>query len=471
MHNGGLIKDYLIDLINDINELIFVKDDKFAYQFVNPAFCKFLNKNKSDIISKSDFEIFPSNEADIFRKYDLEIQSSLKPIRFELLITGYKGKIWTEVNEYPILKDDRLVGIKSIVRDISPNKISQLQLIEESEKILKSFFDSGKDLIEKSESSAIIPAIENVYKQHQEGLSKLKASSLPESINEKNLFWCGFINDINENKKSVNLLKKMLKELSDSKSIIETNLYQKNALIEELTIIKLKLEKTNAEKDKFFSIISHDLRSPFSGFLGLTQIISEQFEDLSMSSLMEIGKSMHNSASNLFRLLENLLEWSRMLQGKIEFNPIYYPINELIQQTVNVNKSLAGLKRITINNNIKDEINAFIDVRMIETIFRNFLSNAIKFTPQGGIIQIDAYNNENEIIISFKDNGIGMNNDLVGKLFNLSEKTNRVGTEGELSSGLGLILSKEFIQKHNGKLWVESQEDVGSTFYLSIPVK
>jgi len=231
-----------------------------------------------------------------------------------------------------------------------------------------------------------------------------------------------------------------------------------------------ELVKINSEKDKFFSIIAHDLRSPFNGFLGLTQIMAEELSSLTRDEIQEIAVSMLNSATNLFRLLENLLKWARMQQGLIPFNKELVDLLPVIRDCVGMLKDAAKNKEIEIEVNVPDLLKIYVDVDMLQTILRNLISNAIKFTPRSGKITISAKTaGNNGVEVSVADSGIGMDRVMVENLFRLDVKTNRNGTEDEPSTGLGLLLCKEFIEKHGGKLWIESTEGKGSVFSFAIP--
>ena len=236
--------------------------------------------------------------------------------------------------------------------------------------------------------------------------------------------------------------------------------------------IKLKnelLQASNAEKDKFFSIIAHDLRGPLSAFVGATQIITEEIQTMNIEEIIDITLSMKTSASNIYSLLENLLEWSRLRRGGMDFVPEKIDLKEKIGDCVDVLSESARKKRIQVTFFIPDEMEVFADNHMFDTIIRNLISNAIKFTPVGGNISVTAdYNSDHSIVVKVSDSGIGMTPELKNKLFLISEKTSRPGTEGEMSTGLGLLLVKEFIEKHGGKIWVESEVGNGSTFSFTI---
>jgi signal transduction histidine kinase len=236
--------------------------------------------------------------------------------------------------------------------------------------------------------------------------------------------------------------------------------------------IKLKndlLQTINAEKDKFFSILAHDLRGPLSAFVAATQIITEEIQTMGFEEIKEITLSMKTSASNIYGLLENLLEWSRLRRGVMDFIPERINLKKKIEECVNVLSESARKKGIEVEISIQEVVDVSADKHMFDTVVRNLISNAIKFTPPGGKVTITAgYNKDNAIEIRVSDSGIGMTPELKNKLFLLNEKTSRKGTEGEPSTGLGLLLCKEFVEKHNGKLWVESEVGKGSKFYFTI---
>jgi PAS domain S-box-containing protein len=258
------------------------------------------------------------------------------------------------------------------------------------------------------------------------------------------------------------------RDITDRKRI-EQEIFQKNK----------QLEITNAEKDKFFSIIAHDLRGPFNSFLGLTEVLAEDIQDMNIETVQKMAENMNVSAKNIYTLLENLLEWSRINRGLIVFAPQKLNAYEEIKKVVDAFAILAANKSIHLTVNVDKRIKVFADSYMLQSVIRNLISNAIKFTYKDGSIVISASSNENgDTLFSVSDNGIGVEKDMVDKLFHIDTKVGRLGTEGESSSGIGLFLCKEFVDQHKGNIWVESDPDSdvlrdrggkGSTFYFSIP--
>jgi signal transduction histidine kinase len=239
---------------------------------------------------------------------------------------------------------------------------------------------------------------------------------------------------------------------------------------EEITLKNELLQTINAEKDKFFSIIAHDLRGPLSAFVAATQIITEEIQVMSIDEIKEITESMKTSATNIYSLLENLLEWSRMKRGGLDFVLEKLNVKNNINNCISVLSESSKKKNIEVFVAIPEKMEVLADKHMFETIFRNLVSNAIKFTHSGGKVSIKAdYGDDHSIEVKVTDSGIGMTDDLKNKLFLINEKTNRNGTEGEMSTGLGLLLCKEFIDQCGGKISVESEVGKGSIFTVVLP--
>ncbi len=253
---------------------------------------------------------------------------------------------------------------------------------------------------------------------------------------------------------------------------VKENITERKIAEWELKSKNEELRKVIAEKDRFFSIIAHDLRSPFSGFLGITGLMAEEMQNLTKEEMHQMALSMKKSADNLFRLLENLLQWAGMQQGLIPFQAKLVKLLPIANESLALVNEVAKNKWIKITSSIPDETEVWADAKMLQTVVRNLLSNAVKFTHKGGHIMLSAQTTGDlGVVISIKDSGIGMSPEMVENLFLLDSKSNRKGTEGEPSSGLGLLLCKEFVEKHGGKLWVESEVGNGSTFSFNIPNK
>jgi len=231
-----------------------------------------------------------------------------------------------------------------------------------------------------------------------------------------------------------------------------------------------QLKISNLEKDKFFSIIAHDLKGPFSSFLGLSEIMAEEIPHMPISEVIKIAAIVRDSARNVFSLLNNLLEWSLIKQGTSNFLPVLTSLLAEVNECINIYAEIGKGKRISLNNLISPKIMVYVDQNMLLSLIRNLLSNAIKFTPEGGSVTIAAVLLEDHsCLISVTDTGIGISGEMKKQLFRIDSNTSRAGTNGEASCGLGLLLCKEFVDKHQGKIWVESKEGEGSTFFVRLP--
>jgi len=233
-----------------------------------------------------------------------------------------------------------------------------------------------------------------------------------------------------------------------------------------------ELQKLNAEKDKFFSIIAHDLRNPFVSFLGFTELMAENVDTFSQTEMSEMANELKKSAQNLYVLLENLLEWSRIQRGLVGVNletiELLPHINDILQSVF----ELANKKDIEIVLDIPKDLTVRTDMNMLSSTIRNLATNAIKFTPHSGKVSIAAtIKNAGIVEISVRDTGIGMSRDFLTKLFKMDGKTSRLGTAGEPSTGIGLLLCKDFVEKQGGEIWVESMVGIGSTFFFTVPQK
>ena len=233
-----------------------------------------------------------------------------------------------------------------------------------------------------------------------------------------------------------------------------------------------KLREANATKDKFFSIISHDLKSPFVTLLGFTEMLADDYEEFDEETRKGFIKDIQDSAKKSFGLMENLLQWSSSQRGEIEITPEKLDLNELVSETVNVLEPVAKQKCVKVNVEIPEQTSIQADKNTISSVLRNLVSNAIKFNKEDGEVKISGETKDNCVNVKVEDNGLGISEDDVKSLFRLDVPHKKIGkTTQNKGSGLGLILCKEFVDKNNGKIWVESELGKGSMFSFSLPVK
>jgi len=231
-----------------------------------------------------------------------------------------------------------------------------------------------------------------------------------------------------------------------------------------------QLMELNATKDKFFSIIAHDLKNPFNSIVGFSDLLCNHMDEYSREKIFSFVKTINESAQNAFKLLENLLVWAHSQLGRMEFKPKFIIVENLFHETVSLLHTNCLAKNITIKSEINDSISLFADKEMLSSILRNLVSNAIKYTPMNGNILLMADANDNEVIFTVKDSGVGIHEKKVDLLFKINEKVTTPGTNNESGTGLGLVLCKEFVERHCGRIWIESTGKEGTTFKFSIPL-
>jgi signal transduction histidine kinase len=239
---------------------------------------------------------------------------------------------------------------------------------------------------------------------------------------------------------------------------------------EELRKSEQKLKELNATKDKFFSIIAHDLKNPIGAFKNVLELLYENFNEFTKEEILDFIEPLKESSIQLFSLLENLLFWSRAQTGTIQLNPIEFNISDLIKQNIQLTRLQADNKQISLIQNTPERLLVYADINSITTVLRNLITNAIKFTHPGGKIVISAKSTNGYAEICVEDNGIGMSKETIEKLFRIDVHHISLGTFNEKGTGLGLIVCKEFVEANGGKIWVESEEGKGSKFYFTIPL-
>ncbi|HZY26104.1 MAG TPA: ATP-binding protein [Bacteroidales bacterium] len=235
-----------------------------------------------------------------------------------------------------------------------------------------------------------------------------------------------------------------------------------------LNELNKKLSELNADKDRFIGILGHDLKSPFNNLLGLSEVLLEDIHNLDFKQIEEISSTINATARSTYNLLEEILLWARTQQGKIAFNPQLLSFRKVCMETLEILNATAQKKDIAINYQVHDDLLVFADPDMLKTIMRNLISNSIKFTAEHGKINIKAEKISDSVNISVSDNGIGIDPQILSKLFDLTEVITTKGTAGETGTGLGLLLCKGFVEKHGGRIWAESEVGRGSEFKFKL---
>jgi signal transduction histidine kinase len=270
----------------------------------------------------------------------------------------------------------------------------------------------------------------------------INLKSIPRVLENRDIIWTGTLDDITARKQ------------------IEEEIKSKNA----------ELQKLNADKDYFMSILAHDLKAPFNFMLGFLDLLVTNLHTYDINEIERQITIVNKSALRAYHLMEDILLWTMSQSGKLPFEPKEFKFKISCDKIVEMLKPIADNKNITMNHVEADEIIVFADTNMLNTILRNIISNAIKFTGYGGFIHINAEQNKSEVTISVSDNGTGMSPEALSNLFDITKLHSTKGTANEKGTGLGLVLCKTFVEKHGGRIWVESELGKGSVFHFTLPL-
>jgi PAS domain S-box-containing protein len=298
-------------------------------------------------------------------------------------------------------------------------------------------------------------------------------SSVVRDSRKNPLFVIRMLEDISERKQAEANMAHYTKLVAEHREALER---QSDLLLQlngEMMQKQRELEEINRSKDKFFSIISHDLRSPFSSLLGISRLLAEGANDLTREEISELATAMNQQTNNVYEFMENLLKWAQAHTGRMQFKPTVLSLAEITGSVEMLMRETASAKGITLENTVTPEIAVFVDENMIRSVVQNLVSNALKFTPQGGKVLIHAAQhptNGKMVEVSVTDTGVGMSKEDAQKLFRIDVVHTTKGTEDETGSGLGLILCKELVEKNKGKIRVESTLGVGTTFAFTLPL-
>lgn len=479
---------HLSTLVQTIPDLIWLKDINGVYLTCNKMFEKFFGVPSAQIIGKTDYDFVDRELADFFRKHDRNAIAAGKPSSNEEWITfASDGKrVLLETIKMPMYDSKgKTIGVLGVGRDITARKQAEEQL-RQSEKKYRTLIETMPDGVYRSTPDGKFIEVNNAmvkilgYNNKEELMSiDIKTELYFKASDRENL-----VLKLNPEELDVYPLRKKDGSavwIEDHGWYVEDEsgkiLYHEGISrdVTDRKIAELQLQKYSAElqeliatKDKFFSIIAHDLKTPFNSILGLSEILKDEAKNLEIDAIIQYSDIIHSTSSNTYQLLENLLDWARVQQSRIIFNPEPLLLEKLVNGVTELNIEKADRKKVSFINHVPKQMIVLADQEMLKTILRNLISNALKFTPTNGEIEIAAKSGPGIIEISVKDTGTGISKEDLDKLFKVDSNFTKRGTENEKGTGLGLILCKEFIEKHGGTIWVESEEGKGSTFSFTI---
>ena len=279
------------------------------------------------------------------------------------------------------------------------------------------------------------------------------------------------ITPIRSGKEKISRLILNAEDITEAVRAEQSRLEAEHRYMSQLEESEKALKELNAMKDKFFSIIAHDLKNPFNSILGLSSLLHEAYDNFPENQRKAFIKNICEASENTFKLLQNLLEWSRTQTGQIEYSPRLLEVEPLVMDNIAILRSGFVRKKIEVHASLSMGVRIFADENMVRLVLRNLLANALKFTHPGGRVEVHAESGKKETVIAVKDNGVGLSKENLEKVFRIDFPHKSKGTASESGSGLGLILCKEFIVKNKGRIWVTSEPGNGSTFSFSLPAE
>jgi PAS domain S-box-containing protein len=485
-------RDEILSIVSELSSDYFFQislaDDSFSIDWIKGKFEEITGFSKDTITSLQKWITFIHPE-------DVEIvkNATSKILSNQISQTEYRFKCksgdikWIRDLTYPVWcdKQKKVTKIIGAVKDITGEKNLKEKLINSEQKF--------RTLVEKAPNIIVILNSENKI----EFLNRTFYGVNPNTVVGKSAFdyvepgYHDMIKKIHADvfETGKTLMYEVSAEVANGKKnyfetlvgpienngkvnkiiLISSDISERKKVEEKLLSYSSELKTSNASKDKFFSIIAHDLRSPFTGILGNLEILHDSIDTSSKDEIqMMVGESL-TSARNTFSLLINLLEWSRMQTGSFPLKLININLFNLAESTIQLFADTVEKKRIKVEIDIDNKLEVRADENMMLSVFRNLISNAVKFTNEGGLINIFSKSEVDNITVCIEDNGIGIGKEDLKKLFRTDIHYSIPGTDDEKGTGLGLILCNEFIERQRGKIWVESKKNEGSTFYFTLP--
>ena len=360
------------------------------------------------------------------------------------------------------------------LQDLKQKSSKQENLIKSIPEILFVLSNENKILEVKTHDESLLPLPEfkmiqsNINEVFPPEQAKILAHNIDKTLSEKTIQTFQFT----PSKSQKNFEAQLIPFQQNQVLCLLWDISRENEVLEKLENSLQQLEETHTSRDKFFSIIAHDLKNPFNALIGFSSLLNEEFENLSDEENKEYIKQIYQSSDSLFNLLRNLLSWTKSKTGELEYHPEKLDINSFINENLKILWPEAQQKNINIQTNAEQENSKYVlaDRNMLNSIIRNLTANAIKFSNSDSIISVNTTQKDEFIECAVTDNGIGISREDRENIFRIENKSQKQGTENEEGTGLGLLLCKEFVEKHKGQIWVESEPEQGSTFYFTLPL-
>ena len=495
---------FLSTLLNALPVPVFYKNKEKKYAGCNKAFCDFTGFSMEKLLGKSAFEVFPEKEAKFYENMDNDLLQAgeEKVIETKLQISNksekeiilYKQVFFdekntaagiigvfldiTESNKFRNELENKQKFLESIIHNLPlmiftinssetitlfEGKVLNMLELKSSELVGRSYREVLKGEIDilKNVERAFKGEIESSYDFFRGHYFETHYASMKRKNKNKALL--GVSLDITDRRKAELEIQKYLLELQEGKDKLEE--YSRDLEESQKDLIEL-----NESKDKFFSIISHDLRSPFTSLIGLSDFLIQEYEVLSKEDLKDAIYSFNRNTKNIMSFLENLLSWARIQMNRQEIELTTVNLLEVVLNVLEIFKLNINNKKLVIVKNIDKSIDLFVDENMINTAVRNIVSNSIKFTPDLGTIKFEAINKGDICELKISDSGIGIDEDKLEELFKIDSIKSSPGLKGEKGTGLGLLLTKDLIEANGGSISVEGAVNKGTTFTINLPM-
>ncbi len=467
------------------NIMFIQKDGKIL--FANSMFIKMSGYSMQELMDKSIFDLVSKRDkATIKERSELRLEGKDVPVSYEIETKNKSGIIrYFNINMSKTIYngEEALLGIGT---DITSQKkyletINTLSAAIEQSNAAVVIFDINGTIVYNNQAFCELSG----YKASEaNGMNIRRLNPGNIRISESEEFWKHIMSgekwygEFQSLKKNGELYWESAQVApifnSDGKithfSSITRDITKEKTIFNQLEKSEAELKEANATKDRFFSIIAHDLKNPFNAIMGYTELLISQFDKLDKEDALDYIENINLATNSTYNLLENILEWSRSQMGKIEYLPHEFDLSKVINEVVLLSRPQAVSKNIRLISKVKHKTYVYADDYMVKTVVRNLVSNAIKFTNKGEVI-IETELSESKVMVSVIDTGVGIKDEIIDKLFKIDSNIKTTGTNNEKGTGLGLILAKEFVNKNGGEIWVNRMKGQGTIFNFTLPTK